>query len=204
MFVDPFISQLLTIDQTSQAFFSSEKSFFKVTQALDATCQVNRESCTTIMSKYATQLKSTDNCGADYQQQNPIVTQAYEGLVSYSVMYQAGCLKSVNGSYCFADAITGISPVADSYLYYLPLGTGLPINAKPSCSYCVQNIMSLYQGAASSSSQPVSKTYKAASQQINNLCGSGFVNPTVKSSANRFIIPLVPSLLAILVGFLIT
>jgi hypothetical protein len=156
------------------------------------------------MSKYAADLKKTENCGQDFTVQNPIVIQAYDGLSSYSVMAQAGCLKDTNGSYCFADAITGLSSVVDSYLYYLPLGTNLPTNSQPSCSACVQDVMSVFAGAAKSSSQVVSKTYGAAAAKINSGCGANFVNSSIKSAAPRHAVqPIVSMFIAALVGYLL-
>jgi hypothetical protein len=157
------------------------------------------------MSNYATQLKLAANCGQDYTLQNPIVMQAYQGFTSYSVMYEAGCLKDTNGSYCFADSITGISPVVDSYLYYLPLGTNLPKTTQPTCSNCVQNLMNIFSKYASQSAQPVSKTYNAAAAQIDGSCGAKWIPSSVKSSFGTPSMKVTyPLLWAMFIGFFLT
>lgn len=52
------------------------------------------------MQNIANKIKQPDVCGADYTAQNPLVLQAYGGLLAYASMYQAGCLKDAAGSYC--------------------------------------------------------------------------------------------------------
>ena len=52
------------------------------------------------MSHFAQEIGKDTNCGADFRNQNPVVTQAYSGLIAYQPLYQAGCLKSESGSYC--------------------------------------------------------------------------------------------------------
>ena len=44
------------------------------------------------MSSFATQLKDPAHCGADFAAQNPIVERAYNGFVSYTPLFKAGCL----------------------------------------------------------------------------------------------------------------
>jgi hypothetical protein len=52
------------------------------------------------MNTLAWKITLKENCGADYTAQNPIVLQAFAGFVAYQPMYQAGCLKDTQGSYC--------------------------------------------------------------------------------------------------------
>jgi hypothetical protein len=132
------------------------------------------------MSKYAGQLRLGDNCGLDYNSQNPLVIQALVGLNAYDVMYKAGCLKGSGGAYCFADAITNVTPVSDSYPYYLPLGLNLPSGELPSCSSCVQQTMQIF--ASNAIGQLLTKTYTSAAQQINNQCGSNWIPSKAKLS----------------------
>ncbi|KAH0559223.1 hypothetical protein GP486_004264 [Trichoglossum hirsutum] len=119
--------------QNSQSFFQAEKSIVRVTQALDATCNVNLGECVNTMSTYARNLKLDSNCGDDFRAQNPLVLQAYQGLLAYEPLYRAGCLKATTttGGYCFANAITNTSSSSDSYIYFLPLGVPLPGGARP-------------------------------------------------------------------------
>jgi hypothetical protein len=43
--------------------------------------------------------------------------------------------------------------------------------------------MNIFAGAASNSSQPVSKTYVTAAQQIDVTCGPSWIAATIKTSA---------------------
>ena len=193
--------------QNSNSFFQAEHSLIRVTQTLDATCKADFASCSTLMGSLAQQIRDDSNCGQDYTAQNPLVEQAYNGLMSYAPMYQAGCLKDGSGNYCFANAITNTSSPTDSYVYYLPLGVQLPGGSRPTCSGCLQQTMTLFNEAASNLSQPVSVDYTVAAQQINIGCGPNFVNTTIapiKGSAHSgaeavFSIPKLGCLVAILV-----
>jgi hypothetical protein len=93
---------MLNMLQNSQSFFQAEKSIVRVTQALDATCNVNLGECVSTMATYARSLKLDNNCGDDFRAQNPLVVQAYQGLLAYEPLYHAGCLKAISstGSYC--------------------------------------------------------------------------------------------------------
>lgn len=86
--------------QTSHAFFEAEKSYVETTIALDASCNANFAKCNTLTQNIAYKIKQPEVCGADYTAQNPLVLQAYQGLLAYASMYQAGCLKDTAGSYC--------------------------------------------------------------------------------------------------------
>jgi hypothetical protein len=132
------------------------------------------------MSKYANQLRLAENCGLDYNTQNPLVIQALVGLNAYDVMYKAGCLKTSGGAYCFADAITNVTPVTDSYPYYLPMGLSLPPGEPPSCSSCVQQAMQIF--ANNAAGQLLTKTYAGAAQQINDQCGANWIPAKAKTS----------------------
>ncbi|KAL9094573.1 MAG: hypothetical protein Q9165_003132 [Trypethelium subeluteriae] len=132
------------------------------------------------MSDLAPELISNANCGADFRAQNPTVLQAYDGFVSYGVLYNAGCQKDPSsGNYCFANAITNTSSATDSYPYFLPLGVALPGGQPPSCNACLQSTMATFSSAASNATQPVSANYKEAAEQINEACGPNFVNENV-------------------------
>ena len=132
------------------------------------------------MSSLAASLRDDANCGADYADNNALVLQAYNGLVAYQPLYQAGCLKAaVDGNYCFANAVTNSSSPSDSYIYFLPLGIALPGASRPTCNTCLQQTMAIFAGAASNLSQPVSTDYAAAAVQIDQGCGPTFVNSTV-------------------------
>ncbi|TLD32671.1 c6 zinc finger domain containing protein [Venturia nashicola] len=166
--------------QTSHAFFEAEKSYVKTTTALDASCHANFSKCNALMQNIAYKIKQPEVCGNDYTAQNPLVLQAYQGLLSYASMYQAGCLKDSAGSYCFANAITGTnSSLADVYPYWLPLGTDMPSGYRATCTTCMKNTMGIFKTAASNSSLPISKTYVSAAQLINIGCGPQYVSDSV-------------------------
>lgn len=191
--------------QNSNSFFMASRSVLRITQTLDATCNVALPTCSKLMNAFAIQLKQDGNCGQDLKNQNPVVVEAYDGLVGYEALYRAGCLKDSDGDYCklffsfsvkktplcihpwltgtastgFADAITNTSSPSDSYIYYLPLGISLPGGARPTCSECLNRTMAIFATAASNASQPISTNYVRAAQQIDLGCGPTFVNATI-------------------------
>jgi hypothetical protein len=86
--------------QTSQGFFQASKSLVRITQVLDASCNVSFSTCNALMQQLAVQLKQSNNCGTDFANNNPIVIQAYDGFIAYQPMFQAGCQKDDRGRYC--------------------------------------------------------------------------------------------------------
>ena len=169
--------------QNSNSFFTASKSMSSITETLNATCEVVFPTCNSLMASLAQQIRLDSNCGDDYTRQNPIVLQAYNGFLAYSTLYQAGCLKDGDGSYCFANAITNTSSPTDSYVYYLPVGIELPGGARPTCSNCLKSTMTIFKEAASNPSQPISSDYTDAAEQIDFGCGPDFVNSTVVKTA---------------------
>ena len=160
------------------------------------------------MASLAAQIKADSTCGPDYRAQNPLVLQAYNGLLAYPLLYKAGCLQDNSsspssssssnssgsgsdgssgnsGGYCFASAITNALSPSDSYIYYLPLGVSLPGGARPSCNQCLKDTMAVFQQGARDANQPVSATYVDAAQQIDLGCGPAFVNVTVPVKAGK-------------------
>jgi hypothetical protein len=86
--------------QTSHGFFEAEKNFFQTTVALEAGCSANYNVCNRLMQSLATELKTASACMSDYDAENQLVMQAYNGLIAYPVMYQAACMQDDNGDYC--------------------------------------------------------------------------------------------------------
>jgi hypothetical protein len=140
------------------------------------------------MSSYSSKIRLQENCGIDYNAQNPLVIQAHIGLSSYRVMFHAGCQKDSAGAYCFADAVTNVAYQQDSYPYFLPLGISLPTEAKPSCSQCVKSVMETFASAASDHNQVISRTYLNAARQLDKSCGPGWI-PTHISHGVKRVIP---------------
>jgi len=148
-------------------------------------------------------LEIQDNsiCGNDLKAQNPLVQQALDGFLAYSLLFQAGCLKDGSGNYCmithdvhdcwyvadsihagFANAVTNTTTVADVYPYYLPLGTLMPGSVRPTCDMCLKDTMDVFASAAQNRSLPISKTYVTAAQQVDVSCGPNWVQEYVKST----------------------
>lgn len=166
--------------QNSNSFFTASRSPDLLSQSLDASCGVSLAQCSPLMASLASQLVQDANCGQDYRNGNPLVTQAHGGMVSYEPLYRATCLtNSATGNYCFADAITNTTNPADSYPYYTALGTNLPAATRPNCDQCLQDVMNIFAGYAVDRNQPVAAIYTATAQQISLGCGPGFVNTTV-------------------------
>ncbi|KAI1429370.1 hypothetical protein F5Y12DRAFT_727931 [Xylaria sp. FL1777] len=171
--------------QGSQSFFEAEKSFFSITQVLDAACAADVDMCTDYFNTLASSLISDDNCGQEYDRENALVVQAYQGMKTYNTVYKATCLPnedSKSREYCFANAITNNTTPSNAYLYYLPFNSTLPANAAPSCGSCTQQTMGIYQDATSNRKADISNTYIGAAEQINLECGTNFVNTTLAAA----------------------
>lgn len=196
--------------QNSNSFFRTSRSSALLSQALDASCNASLAQCSPLMASLASQLIQDSNCGQDYRNQNPLVTQAHAGLVSYEPLYRATCLRNgATGNYCFADAITNTSSPSDSYPYYTALGTVLPAAARPTCDECLQETMDIFAGYAANRDQPVSKTYISSAQQINIGCGPEYVNATVpvatvsNSAVKQGTVTEASALLAFIIGLVV-
>lgn len=173
--------------QGSQSFFEAEKSFFSITQVLDAACKADVDMCTDYFNDLAKSLIAAGNCGKEYDKENALVVQAYQGMKTYNTVYKATCLAnedSRSSAYCFANAITNDTTPSNAYLYYLPFNSSLPVTAAPSCGSCTQQTMAIYQSATSNRKADISNTYLAAAEQINSNCGDNFVNTTLAAAVN--------------------
>lgn len=152
---------------------------------MDASCSVNSTLCNSYLTTLALNMTSPTVCGPDMTSQIAVVEQVRTGLLAYSTMYTAGCLKdNSTGSYCFADAITNSSSPTDSYVYFLPLNQSLVGGSQPTCNTCLQSTMSVFQTAAANRSSTVSSVYVDSARLINGLCGPGFVNSTIPNQLN--------------------
>ena len=202
----PFILSTCTNKpQTSSGFFDASKSTLRITQTLDATCGVDSTQCKTIMDSFALQLLRDNTCKSDYESDNPVVLQAYNGLVAYQPAYKASCLHDSEGNYCFADAVSNTSSPGDAYPYYLPIGQELPGGSRPSCNSCLQQVMGVFAFYSNNATQPISKTYTSAAQQISIACGAKFVNVTaapLKGAASTTSATFAPTITLILMFLL--
>ena len=135
------------------------------------------------MSHFAQNITTTTACAADLSSQNPLITYARLGLLAYQSLYRASCLKNPDtSSYCFADAITNSSNVADSYIYFLPLNTSLVGGSQPTCSTCLKQTMAVFEAATSDRSSALASDYTSAAMQVNVNCGPGFVNSSLAAA----------------------
>ncbi|KAH9868610.1 hypothetical protein J1614_007682 [Plenodomus biglobosus] len=187
--------------QTSSGFFDASKSVLRITQTLDATCGADATQCRTTLGGFARELMSPTACKTDYDNNNPLVLQAYNGLVAYQPSYQASCLRDDEGNYCFANAVSNMSSPTDSYAYYLPIGQEMPGGSRPTCNPCLQQAMGVFSHYANNATQPVSKTYTTAAQQLSISCGSTFVNVTaapLKGTAHTTTTSITPTMTLIL------
>ncbi|KAF6240517.1 hypothetical protein HO173_001185 [Letharia columbiana] len=180
--------------QNSMSFFDATRTPSTITAVLDASCSVFFPACSALMSSLAVTLRSSSACQADYGSENPQVRQAYAGLLAYDVSYAASCLKDPpaaadnhnpnnNSAYCFANAVTNASSPTDSYVYYVPLGIGLPSGSLPTCDACLAATMAVYAAAAPNRTQPLNLDYVASATLINEMCGPAFVNASVPAAA---------------------
>ncbi|TGO10701.1 hypothetical protein BPAE_0998g00010 [Botrytis paeoniae] len=170
--------------QNSNSFFQASKSLVRITQTLDASCSANAQSCSTLMSSIASNITSTTACSVDLLAANPLVTQARLGLLAYSTLYTASCLKDPsNGAYCYAQAVTNSSSPTDSYIYYLPLNTSLPGGSQPTCNQCLKNTMAIFESAGAVRTSAIAGTYAQAAGMVNVQCGPGFVNASLPAAA---------------------
>lgn len=166
--------------QGSNGFFEAEKSAFAITQVLSATCEADLETCAPFLNSLAEDLIKEENCKLDFEEEHQVALQAYTGLIAYTEMYKAACLRDENtGGFCFANAVSNYSNPSNTHLYYLPLNIRLPKNSLPSCNDCVQDTMQIFQSASSNRRLPIAKTYEKAATQINSICGSGFIDETL-------------------------
>ncbi|OAP63937.1 hypothetical protein AYL99_03164 [Fonsecaea erecta] len=189
--------------QNSNSFFRAQRSFTLLTQTLDAACNAPLAICSPLLGNLASQLIDNANCGQDYKKQNPLVSQAYAGFLAYEPIYRATCLRDQGtGNYCFSEAITNSSNAADSYPYYTALGLSMPQTARPTCSQCLKETLQIFAGYAENAAQPLAKTYLPCANQVDQSCGSGFVNTQVKAgsvtSTNAAIEERKPSLRSLL------
>ncbi|KAI9871158.1 MAG: hypothetical protein M1823_008530, partial [Watsoniomyces obsoletus] len=113
------------------------------------------------MTDFAEQILHDTNCGEDFRNQQPLVLQAYNGLVAYEPVYRATCLKTETAEdteYCFSHAVSGQNP-ADLYPYLTAVGLNMPAGSRPSCTQCLKQSMHVFAEYAVRKEQPLAQTY---------------------------------------------
>ncbi|KAL4995793.1 hypothetical protein BDV10DRAFT_173909 [Aspergillus recurvatus] len=172
-----------TLLRDSTAFFHTLTSAASTSRVLDIACAADVSSCASILSSLAVNLVDDSNCGKDYADGNPLVTNAYVDLITYEPIYRATCLQNPDTSdYCFVDAVTNTSNAADYDVYFLPYGSTINnATSLPTCSSCLQATLDIFSEWAQVEKQPLAKSYLASAEAVNGKCGSDFakVNVTV-------------------------
>ncbi|KAG9047228.1 hypothetical protein FS837_002750 [Tulasnella sp. UAMH 9824] len=160
----------------SAAFFQAQSNLTLLTSIIGGTCNTVRsvDDCLGTMGWLASEIQKDTVCGKDLKDQNAMALEALNGFRNYQFMREAGCLiNQRTNSYCFVDAVASSSPV-DFYFYTLPLGTPLPNKTTPSCSTCVESLMSIYATQAGNKTLDISKTYAKAAQKAIDVCGANY------------------------------
>jgi hypothetical protein len=165
-----------------------------VEMVLNASCSVNYQNCSTIMSSYSSKLKQQENCLDDLNLGNSLVVQAYADFNAYQAVYDATCLKYDNAgqpsttnttlasgaTYCYSHDLFDPSSAQDAYLYLMPLGVLYPNNTCPTCSRCSQQVMDIFYQYTGVTENPISYTYDSAAGQIQRNCSAGFIHDSAK------------------------
>ncbi|KAG9010231.1 hypothetical protein FRB90_007896, partial [Tulasnella sp. 427] len=160
----------------SAAFFQAQSNLTALTAVIGGTCQTPRTvaDCVDTMTYLASEIQKDTVCGIDLGDENAMALEALNGFRNYQFMREAGCLVNQRtNSYCFVDAVASTSPV-DFYFYTLPLGTPLPNKTTPSCSTCVESLLSIYATQAGNQSLDISKTYASAASKAADVCGANY------------------------------
>lgn len=149
-------------------------------RVLDESCAADVSTCSDFMSEVATNLTQEENCGTEFNNGLSTVMQAYRGLITYELIYSASCLQDPETDmYCYANAVTNLSTSSDAFLYFLPFDEKLPGSSTPTCNWCNQETMAIFNAASADRDQGIANTYEEAARQVNAICGPNFVNGTL-------------------------
>ncbi|KAL4915725.1 hypothetical protein BDW62DRAFT_187780 [Aspergillus aurantiobrunneus] len=169
-----------TLLRDSTGFFHTLTSAVSTSHVLDLACSADVASCASTMSSFASDLIDDDNCGQDYEDGNPHVTNAYFDMIAYEPIYRTTCLQSPDTSnYCFVDAVTNTSNPADYDVYFLPYGSTIDSSSLPTCSPCLQATLDIFSDWAQVEHQPLADSYLPSATAINDRCGAGFANVNI-------------------------
>ncbi|KAL2808154.1 hypothetical protein BJX63DRAFT_424854 [Aspergillus granulosus] len=177
-FTDCYALSTLLRDSTS--FFHTLTSAVSTSHVLDIACAADVSSCADTMSDLAADLLDDNNCGLDYADGNPLVTNAYINMVVYEPIYRATCLQSPDtANYCFVDAVTNKSNPGDYDVYLIPYGSVIDTSPYPTCNACLQATLDVFSQWVQVDGQPLATSYLPSAKAVNRRCGSDFANVNV-------------------------
>ncbi|KAL2863929.1 uncharacterized protein BJX67DRAFT_232929 [Aspergillus lucknowensis] len=169
-----------TLLRDSSSFFHILSSAASTSHVLDIACSADVKSCASAMSNFASDLLDDGNCGQDYADGNPLVTNAYVNMITYEPIYRATCLQSPDTTdYCFVDALTNTSNPVDYDVYLLPYGSIINSKPFPTCNACLQATLDIFSQWAQVDGQPLTDSYLPSAREINGHCGSDFANVSI-------------------------
>jgi len=177
---------------TSSAWFDMyENPYSEIKTVLDHGCEeADRDLCAGIMDDLAREMRKSDVCRDDVENETPVAVETFNGLLNYRLGLDAACLKNAETSqYCFIDALVNEDP-SSFYFYFLPEGNRLPASIKSDCDSCLENLVHVYANFASNASLALSNTYSTARTVLAAQCGTSFA-PYVavdSSSAVRYVL----------------
>lgn len=167
-------------------------------RVLETSCAADVNACADFMSETARNLTREENCEAEFNSGLKIVMQAYRGLRTYELVYSVSCLQDPETDmYCYANAVTSLLNPSDANLYVLPYGQSLPGSSTPSCDWCNQETMAIYNAASADRDQDIANTYEDAARQVNAICGPNFVNGTLPEAVESMARATTPVWLAL-------
>lgn len=133
------------------------------------------------MADFAEQIIKDTNCGQDFRNEQPLVLQAYNGLIAYEPVYRATCLKTAkDNQYCFSQAVSTSQNPSDIYPYFTAVGLTMPSGSKPTCNACLKQTMQVFAEYAVRKEQPLAQNYLGCAQMVDGECGTGYAAVDVK------------------------
>ncbi|KAL4780196.1 hypothetical protein BJX76DRAFT_338831 [Aspergillus varians] len=191
-----------TLLRDSTGFFHTLTSAVSTSLVLDTACAADVDSCVSTISNFASDLLDDSNCGQDYDDGNPLVTNAYLDMITYEPIYRATCLQDPDTSdYCFVDAVTNSSNPSNYDVYFLPYGSTIDSSSLPTCNSCLQATLGIFSQWAQVKDQPLADSYLSSASAVNTRCGSDFARvnitvgkessvPSASSTLRRLSLPL--------------
>ena len=180
------------------SFFNARKQLASTVRVLEESCAADVSACADFMSEAARNLTQAENCETEFNSGHRTVMQAYRGLQTYQLIYSVSCLQDPDSDmYCYANAVTNLSTASDGFLYNLPYGDILPGSSTPTCNWCNEETMAIFNSASADRDQDISDTYEEAARQVNAICGPNFVNDTLPEAVESMALTIIPTWMAL-------